>query len=180
MLSLQQFSDRAATVAIKRISKNSSPLFDSEVRAHESVKKLNSGHFVQLLAAFTKGSEHCLMFEWADGGTLSEFWQTEVPPTNLEHMRSLVRESLDQFQGLVDGLFKLHSLENYRHGDVKPDNILRFKNGTQVGALKITDFRLSNKRHNLATSMHNKPSRADMRYMAPKASRSSPSQLSDI
>lgn len=93
------------------------------------------------------------MFEWADGGNLREFW------TTTPHLsKTLVRDVLFQLQGLADALEKMHSL-NYRHGDMKPDNILRVKTSAKhgprkvdVGTLKICDMGLS-KQHITETRM---------------------------
>lgn len=56
----------------------------------------------------------------------------------------LVRESLQQLQGLATALDVLQNSRaggwrHPRHGDIKPESILRFRNGpsTVVGTLKI-------------------------------------------
>lgn len=121
------------------------------MKALEGISNLNHDHLVRWFAAFTKGSKRYLMFEWADGGSLRDFWKKTSPSEfNLDRTRILIRETLVQFQGLADGLCKLHMDKRFRHGDIKPENILRFKDGTLVGRLKIADFGLS-RQHNKET-----------------------------
>jgi len=89
------------------------------------------------------------MFPWADGGSLRDFWKEQQPlRMDLDGIRGLVWEALQQFRGLADAFVKLHMDKLYRHGDVKPENILRFRDGkTVTGVLQIADFGLA-KQHN--------------------------------
>lgn len=60
-----------------------------------------------------------------------------------------------QLRGLAGALSALHNYSDkgsYRHGDIKPENILRFDDGTAVGILKLTDMGLA-KHHTLATQL---------------------------
>ncbi|KAK0709943.1 hypothetical protein B0T26DRAFT_679289 [Lasiosphaeria miniovina] len=104
----------------------------------------------ELLGAFTKDHTGYLMFLWADGGNLREFWSAVDPlQLNSEEVRHLVREFLNRFRGLSDGLAKLHVHKKYRHGDVKPENTLRFLDGTtRTGTLLIADFGLAKQHSN--------------------------------
>lgn len=96
------------------------------------------------------------MFQWADGGSLRDFYRDNPRPT-LD--TKFIQEIVLQLFGLASALNKLHNYkkddnsgESYRHGDLKPENILRFtsENGTRVGMLKISDLGLA-KHHLLAT-----------------------------
>jgi serine/threonine protein kinase len=113
------------------------------------IRDLEHPHIIQWLATFTRGSGFYLMFPWADGGSLRDFWKEQDPPAmDLEGMRSLVLEALHQFRGLADAFVKLHMERIYRHGDVKPENILRFRDGkTTTGVLQIADFGLAKQHH---------------------------------
>jgi serine/threonine protein kinase len=82
------------------------------------------------------------MFPWADGRSLSDVWKFEDP-------RRRALWSLEQMLGLANALRTLHSL-NFRHGDLKPDNILHFTDG--VDALVIADVGVS-KIHKVATDI---------------------------
>ncbi len=126
--------------------------FNNEAKALLDIRNLEHPHIIQWLGAFTRDSNHCLMFPWADGGNLRDFWDEEQPlKMGVDSMRELVGEALQQFRGLTDAFVKLHMHMSYRHGDVKPENILRFKDGrTRTGTLQIADFGLA-KQHNGAT-----------------------------
>jgi serine/threonine protein kinase len=98
------------------------------------------------------------MFECADM-TLSELWAkkpgewTELPSEKISKWVA------SQAYGLAKALMKLHDFGPHRqvddndgrthglHGDLKPDNVLHYKNWTEVGEtlgiLQITDFGLS-------------------------------------
>lgn len=87
------------------------------------------------------------MFQWADGGSLRDFYSKNARP-NLDV--KFIRCIFQQLAGLADALDKLHNYKkhnedrgSYRHGDLKPENILRFENGTPVGLLKISDLGLA-------------------------------------
>lgn len=87
----------------------------------------------------------CIIFPWADGGDLVEYWQREFPKAPGAFLWSL-----RQMVGLVDALKDLHE-KNCRHGDLKPANILCFtENG--VGILKIADVGVS-RSHDHATAL---------------------------
>lgn len=162
--------------------------FDNEARALEAIRDLQHPNLVQWLAAFTQGSQHYLMFPWADGGNLREFW-TQVDPLNLdlEEKRFLIREMLVQFRGIADALAKLHLEKRYRHGDIKPENILRFLDKkTTTGTLQIADFGLA-KQHNQNTVQRGPTAtrHTTLQYESPEADNAmsgnaSLSRLSDI
>ncbi|KAK9424293.1 hypothetical protein SUNI508_13746 [Seiridium unicorne] len=108
-------------------------------------------------AAFEKGERRCFLFPWADGGNLRDFWEEmdrtykrrPVPP-------GLTSWALKQMCGLADALALLYT-QNCRHGDLKPGNILHFKDGSQKGRLVIADFGLA-KFHILDTKIRNEKS----------------------
>lgn len=92
------------------------------------------------------------MFRWADGGNLQEFWRNNAKP---KLSTALVRDVIQQLHGLADALEKLHGFgpgdSSYRHGDVKPENILRVRtrvvaerqnSDIDVGIFKIADMGL--------------------------------------
>ncbi|KAK4446033.1 mitogen-activated protein kinase [Podospora aff. communis PSN243] len=149
------FNGRRRNIAIKEIRVADSEYtefqaqFNNEAKALMDIRDLKHPHIIQWLAAFTQGSGHYLMFPWADGGSLRDFWKEQQPlRMSLDGIRGLVWEALQQFRGLTDAFVKLHMEKYYRHGDVKPENILRFKDGkTVTGILQIADFGLA-KQHN--------------------------------
>lgn len=107
------------------------------------------------------------MFRWADGGNLRDFWQSNKRP---QLRVSLVRDVVKQIRGLADALDELHGYGggggSYRHGDIKPENILRVLTRSvvrpelDVGVLKIADLGLA-KHHNVGTEFRPQTS---MRY----------------
>ena len=75
----------------------------------------------------------CIIFPWADGGDLAQFWKRDYLKGPDDFLWSL-----EQMVGLAHALELLHEI-NCRHGDLKPANILYFtQDGT--GILKIADF----------------------------------------
>lgn len=94
------------------------------------------------------------MFLWADGGNLRDFWKNHPNP---EMKPELVKEMIEQIRGMAEAIQKLHDWDNskhYRHGDIKPENILRFpgRDTSQIGTLKISDLG-SAQHHNVATRL---------------------------
>ncbi|KAK7706010.1 hypothetical protein SLS63_014068, partial [Diaporthe eres] len=94
-----------------------------------------------------EGKGNYFMFQWADGGSLRDFYERSPRPTL---NATFVKQVLWQLVGLSSALNKLHNYKkhdkdngSYRHGDLKPENILRFNNGTEVGLLKISDLGLA-------------------------------------
>lgn len=146
--------DRKANVAIKKLHLSYSEDedaqrkfeegWDKEVKAHMEMTRLENPNIIQFITAMTRDQERLLMFEWADGGNLREFW-TKTPRLT----RPFVNSVIAQLQGLAYALEEMHSL-NYRHGDMKPENILRVKTPAKqgppmpdIGTLKICDMGLS-------------------------------------
>lgn len=110
------------------------------------------------------------MFEWADGGNLHDLWNSMKKP-DLEP--SLIKGALKQLSGLAAALRAAHNLDSgasYRHGDLKPANILWFRDGTPLGKLKIGDWGEA-KSHNLHTELRPSKTTAEYgtrRYEAPE------------
>lgn len=105
---------------------------------------------------------------------MRNFWR-EVDPLALDTqgIRKLIWDTLRQFRGLADALDCLHVKKQYRHGDVKPENILRFKNAnpSSMGTLKIADFGLA-KQHDGSTAVRHGPTttrHTTLQYESPEA-----------
>ena len=76
-----------------------------------------------------EGTGRCIVQEWIDGVTLGEWIQTKPSKAAQEHV----------FNQLLDALEYMHGLQLVHH-DLKADNILVTRNGTNV---KLIDFGLS-------------------------------------
>lgn len=103
--------------------------FEKEVETLETMRTLeDEPHLIQAIAAYERGSERCFVFPWAPNGNLRQLWHSEISPAS----RDVRQWAWDQILGLTRGLVKLHGKKT-RHGDVKPENILRF-NGSDDSA----------------------------------------------
>ncbi|TQN66685.1 Cyclin-dependent kinase 2, partial [Colletotrichum shisoi] len=149
------------------------------------------------MAAIERGNERLLLFPWAGGGSLREYWD-DTPHTL--PTASTIKELLVQLKGLASALRQLHYFgleegihnqtdpdeqqgdgtkdvtEEYsagtsiRHGDLKPENLLWFTED-DGRRLTIADMGLA-KRHSFATQERPKPTTtnsATILYEAPEA-----------
>jgi serine/threonine protein kinase len=148
-----QTARRAHVFAVKEIRKEGSDVaeqWEAEVKVLTQMNKLNQKHIVRFITAFRCGKpdylDHYVMFEWADGGNLSDLW--EVCP-NPVRTSARTKWAIRQLYGLAKALSKVHYLEHegryngasYCHGDLKPANILWFQQGdSEFGTLKISDW----------------------------------------
>lgn len=133
-------------------------------------------HLVSLLTAYQRGTECALIFPWAhcnlkDMWSDSEMWKdkgmpwgnynppVKGPGTPLDKKNLLW--ILLQCRGIASGLVQIHHYETTesrtkvhdqnrklygRHGDIKPENILLYRNRhdpDDLGTLVITDFGLT-------------------------------------
>ncbi|KAF5555909.1 serine threonine kinase [Fusarium mexicanum] len=111
----------------------------------KSLRLLHHDHLVKAILACTRGKHAFFFFPWAKGGDLYNFLKTN----SAEGVAAIIW-MLDQMIGLSSALSLLAD-KGYRHGDLKPANILVFPERSGSGRLKITDVGLS-KLHILATS----------------------------
>ncbi|KAI0095668.1 hypothetical protein GGR51DRAFT_553874 [Nemania sp. FL0031] len=159
---------KSLAIAVKQLrptsEKDKRKVFESwnrEARALQNMNSLNQKHIVRFITAFCRGrsgeEEYYLMFEWADGGNLRSLWKEHRQPLlNFE----LVNWAITQIKGLFEALSAAHNPNTirpgetsiFRHGDLKPANILWFKDGSRFGTLKICDWGLA-KEHNVETAL---------------------------
>lgn len=107
-------------IAIKEFSDGET--FKKEKDNLREIQLLRHRHLIKLVATCQRGSTYYVMFPWANGGSLTDLWKRD----DLQRGSKLILWSLRQMLGLIDALKALHS-KNCRHGDLKPDNILHFK-----------------------------------------------------
>ncbi|KAK8062587.1 serine/threonine protein kinase [Apiospora hydei] len=165
-------------VAIKEIRVNrggddsrTDEAWEREARALASINQVDHPNIIRCLAAIRRQNSRYFMFPWATGDSLRDFWleRPEQSPN-----ATLINETLGQLIGLADALGKLHDFEgkvdpsafhpdeddnitmeggqdSIRHGDLKPENLLRFlEPESTLGTLKIGDMGLA-KKHVLLT-----------------------------
>jgi serine/threonine protein kinase len=142
--------------------------------------QLKQKHIVQFITAFRRedaGTMACyLLCEWADGGNLREFWFSSNSRPKLT--ASLVLEATTQLHGLSEALCAAHYPDSkkkqkhmIRHGDLKPDNILRFKGKGLIGTLKIGDWGLARLKKDVTQAQMQRSSNpfGTVQYEAPEA-----------
>lgn len=137
-----------------------------EVKALAKMNTLDHhDHIVRFITAFRRGDpeepEHYLIFEWADGGNLDDLWESTPKP---QLTTSLVKAVIERLLGLAQALCAAHFLTDdgvysgasYRHGDLKPANILRFLDGSAIGRLKIGDWGEAKNKQEVTAMRHSK------------------------
>jgi serine/threonine protein kinase len=131
--------------ALKEIDAMDQKAYNEELSALEKTcaQVQKEPHLIKLLLTFRHGEKFYLLFEWADG-SLEKFWEfnTIKQPTSLTE-----RWAAEQCLGLARAVSRIHGLRTWqtkkrssptdalsddgrewgRHGDIKPDNILWFK-----------------------------------------------------
>ena len=103
-------------------------------------------HLMRAIFSCQLGNEYYTVFPWADGGSLTDFWKSPDSKSRFRNENLLIW-SFQQLLGIADALKILHRT-NYRHGDLKPDNILYFRRETPFtngsrDVLVIADFGVS-------------------------------------
>lgn len=138
----------------EELLKDAEDVWTSEVNTLNEISGLSHPNLIQRIAAITRGEKRYLMFLWADGGNLEDFWIKFPNPTVTA---GLVKDIIEQLRGMAEALEKLHGYRgqyHYRHGDIKPQNILNFpdSNPERIGIFKISDLG-SAKHHSVATRL---------------------------
>lgn len=184
-------SQENESFALKSLRSEDRGGFELEAKALAKIKP--KPHLVSVLTAFKYQNKYHLLFRWAEGGNLANFWSQQR--SDISH--NTVCWFAQQCQGLADGLDGIHNAklsetevgrvirdsitpmspvqsrtsENMlmpsvkgdnkdcgRHGDIKPQNILWFKqdyNRYGHGVLKISDFGLTTFHSALTTKVGN-------------------------
>ncbi|KAI0878596.1 hypothetical protein GGS24DRAFT_443422 [Hypoxylon argillaceum] len=133
-------------IAIKSYIKHDD--FDKERHILEVVQILNNPHLIQHIAAIEQDDRFYIIFPWADGGNLSDFW-IRCPNPLPTRGPSIVLWCLQQMAGLVNALVALHD-ENCRHNNLKPKHILYFRDSKErnkYGTLVIAGLHRANQHH---------------------------------
>ncbi|KAF5006725.1 hypothetical protein FDECE_6902 [Fusarium decemcellulare] len=143
-------------IALKELRTNASALqgddlgarhlFEREVHTMKILRSFRHPHILSSIAAIWRDEWGCILFPWAEGGNLRDLLVNQSAHQKLTD--AIIRHTIKQILGLCNGLAVLHK-ENLRHGDVKPENILRFTDraSEHIGTLKLGDFGLSKQHH---------------------------------
>jgi serine/threonine protein kinase len=128
-------------VAIKELQDPGT--FEREKGNLTRIQNLNNRHLIKHIATCQRDSSYYVIFPLANGGSLLEYWQHE---NEIPRGPSLILWSLQQMLGLAEAIRALHhDLDgniHCRHGDLKPANILLFKEDGD-GLLVIADLGVS-------------------------------------
>lgn len=135
--------------------------YGKELEVLDIIRKIKHGHLINAIAAYTRGSDRCFVFPWAEGGNLRKFWENHNNDVRDHDLMSWI---VEQLSGIFGGLRTLHYWDknlNCRHGDLKPENILLFHeiDGQRIsgrGILVVADLGLT-KFHSEATKLRRLP-----------------------
>ncbi|KAF7866833.1 hypothetical protein EAF04_005674 [Stromatinia cepivora] len=116
--------NKTLKVALKKLKKLGEPGYDikmeweREARAHQQLNR-KSDNIIQAFAAYHQiamnklNDEYYLILEWANGGSLFDFWQnhpeSQVDHPNVSQVRRRIKEMLEQLYGLAEALEAMHS-----------------------------------------------------------------------
>lgn len=126
----------------------------SEAETLAMLRQLSHKHLIRAIAYYTKGDKHYVMFPWARGGNLRDFWKKDPPPLNPQYLEWV----FGQLTGLAEAIVKLHhshTSQHWRHGDLKPENILCFEEDDSC-TLVIADVGLSKSHGELTEARRDK------------------------
>lgn len=140
--------------AIKEFPEGNNPkAWQRETNALQAIGRRNFPHVVDVRGFFTQGSKIYLVFPWADGGNLMDFWEEHnayadrchIATHFVPHIMRQLREIASALESLHD--FKRNGRASYRHGDLKPENILVFRSQNILndlpGTWKMSDLGLA-------------------------------------
>ena len=124
-----------------------------EIRLHRGAPEHD--RIVQLLAAFRHRQNFHLILPWAEGGDLQDLWKKHTSPSEVPWYSA--QWVLDECHGITESIGAIHLPQEVQHPglsrsalihtDIKPENILCFRQRTVEGngeeasyTLKLADF----------------------------------------
>lgn len=154
--------------------------FKNELKAYTSFQYHGNEHYVpeyflEYYGAFKQNDKGFIILEFANEGSLLEFFKSNKVPRTREELRGF----FENLSGLLDGLRILHA-QSYRdstrqmrgvHQDLKPANIFVFRNedgGTYKYKFKIGDFGLTSFTPKEANQIKSRDNKGGLMYNAPE------------
>ncbi|KAI1400293.1 hypothetical protein F4819DRAFT_378459 [Hypoxylon fuscum] len=146
--------DQPEAFAIKRLRSIDKKQFDSKVDSLKRLSNRDNPHLIKLLATYCQDGYYHLIFPWAELGNLMDFWMRFLPDQSYK----LTLWIAEQCNSIAKGLRMIHHEEfqpllvqtearKRIHGNIKPENILCFKDSPKNNPgeiiLKISDFGLT-------------------------------------
>lgn len=139
---LQDPATDKVAIAIKKAKHDEelAEFFDKEARNLRVLREYKSPHLIKPIAAYQMNQDRCLIFPWANGGNLKNYWEKfQDKRSDLQSLQWI----FSQLKGLFSALQELHE-NNCRHGDLKPENILWFRDEhDDHGTMQIADLGLA-------------------------------------
>lgn len=123
---IENQKDGHITIAIKEmknleeLSYNVEKEWKREAEAMKELNRLGHPHITCALAAFKQNDKYYLILEWADGGSLRDFWLANPKPQVTEDK---CKEFIVQLWGLADALDQIHN-SNMRTASEAPSPVL--------------------------------------------------------
>lgn len=116
------------------------PSFLREKENLAKIEGIQHQHLIQKYATWERGTQYYVIFPWADGGNLADYWRKM---DSTKRNSDLISWFLKQMLGIASAIQDLHDI-NCRHGDLKPENILHFiDERNRGGSLVIADVGVS-------------------------------------
>ncbi|KAF4463390.1 serine threonine kinase [Fusarium albosuccineum] len=127
-------------IAIKEL--RDKKIFENERKNLEIIRDVRHRHLITCFAMCEKESIYYLIFPWAAGGNLRDFWKSE---NSRPRAPNLVLWAIQQMLGLADAIKVLHH-RNIRHCNIKPQSVLHFTESSRgdEGLLVLADFCAAN------------------------------------
>ncbi|RFU24317.1 hypothetical protein B7463_g12025, partial [Scytalidium lignicola] len=118
----------ANTFTLKRYpSKESRAQYEEEVNGFRSVRNVDS--IIKFYGSFSHGDECNILLEYADRGSLEEYFKNEQPPSRAI---DIIKFWASLFQ-LIKGLKAIHSVRE-GHLDVNPDSVVVLSHGSETSS----------------------------------------------
>lgn len=152
-------------------------MFKNELEQLQRFNGLVHSHLVTLLGTFILEQKYYFIFPYANG-TLDEYWEEVDAKPDMN--RKTVQWVSKQLSGLMSAMATIHVPKHLhgkgvdkfgRHGDVKPDNILRFASSDDpLGILVVSDMGLTafNSKVSRSSIPQNKVPKVPVSYRAPE------------